>query len=346
MTDQHTDDARAGDARAGDARAGDDGAGADPGDARPPWGIPIRSRRPRPLRGPTRGSRALLLVGHGSRCQISEAEMQTIGDRVSDAVPGVMVDVGFLEMTDPPAGVVLDDLVARGAEEIVVLPLVLLGAGHAKNDVPAVVVEGRRRHPGVRLSFGSPLGVTRPLVSHLGDAVLARGGQGLPLLVVARGTSDPDANGEACKAARLVGEWTGSPFVMTGFTGVTGPSVPEAADIMARLGHGRVAVAWWFLCHGKLIERGRRDLAEFAERTGTEVLDVGHLGPQADLVPLILERFGQAQAGTPVVNCDTCTYRAAWPGLEDRVGQAVGVGHSHLAEEHRHSGGTTEHHHH
>jgi sirohydrochlorin cobaltochelatase len=326
-----------------DQPASDPGAVPSLRDARPPFGIPLRSRRPRPVRGPTRGGRALLLVGHGSRCLVSEAEMQTIGDRVAAAEPEVMVDVGFLEMTDPPAGVVLDDLVARGARDVVVLPLVLLGAGHAKNDVPAVVVEGRHRHPGVRLTFGSPLGVTRPLVSHLGEAVVARGGQGLPLLVVARGTSDPDANGEATKAARLVGEWTGAPIVLAGFTGVTGPSVPEVADMMARLGHERVAVAWWFLCHGKLIERGRRDLADFAQRTGTEVLDAGHLGPQADLVPLIQERFAQAGAGAPVVNCDTCSYRAAWPGLEERVGQAVGVGHSHLAKEHRHSGGSHQH---
>jgi sirohydrochlorin cobaltochelatase len=271
--------------------------------------------------------------------------MQRIGDRVAAALPGVLVDVGFLEMTDPPAGVVLDDLVARGANHVVVLPLVLLGAGHAKNDVPAVVVEGRGRHPGVHLRFGSPLGVTRGLVGHLGDAVVARGGQGLPLLFVARGTSDPDANGEACKAARLVGEWTASPFALAGFTGVTGPSVTEAAETLARLGHSRIAVAWWFLCHGKLIERARAELAELAARTGVELLDAGHLGPEADVVPLIVERFEQAASGVPVVNCDTCTYRAAWPGLEDRVGQAVGVGHSHLAEEHRHGGGSGGHRH-
>ncbi len=304
----------------------------------PPVGIPLRSRRPRPPRGPEGASDGLLLVGHGSYCRISEAEMQAIGDQVAAARPDLMVDVGFLEMTEPPAGQVLDAMVARGARRVVVLPLVLLGAGHAKNDVPAVVVEGRVRHPNVHLTFGSPLGVTRALVSILGDAVLATGGHELPLLLIARGTSDPDANAEACKAARLVGEWTAAPFIHTGFTGVTGPSVPDAADAFDRLGHRRIAVAWWFLCHGKLIERGRADLDRFSARAGVEVVDAGHLGPNPLLVPLILERYAQAVEGHPVVNCDTCAYRAAWPGLEDRVGQAVAVGHSHLAEEHRHHG--------
>jgi sirohydrochlorin cobaltochelatase len=98
-----------------------------------------------------------------------------------------------------------------------------------------------------------------------------------------------------------------------------------------------MAVAWWYLCHGKLIERGRRDMAAFAARTGTEVVDAGHLGPQPALVPVLAERYREALAGRVEVNCDLCAYRAPWPGREDRVGQAVGVGHSHLAVVHRHS---------
>jgi sirohydrochlorin cobaltochelatase len=278
----------------------------------------------------------LLLVGHGSQSTDSETEMRAIADLVAEQLPDVMVDVGFLEMSEPPAGVVLDRLVAGGCHRVVVLPLVLLGAGHAKNDVAAVVLEGRYRHPRTEILFGSPLGVTRDLVSAMGDAVASAGGRGLPFLLVARGTSDPDANGDAAKAARLVAEWSDAPFVHTGFTGVTGPSVPEALEVFARLGFERVALGFWFLCTGKLIERARADIAAFSDRTGVTVVDAGYFGPDPRLVPIILQRYGQARIGTPVVNCDSCSYRAPWPGYEDRVGQPMGVGHSHLAAEHRH----------
>ena len=97
-----------------------------------------------------------------------------------------------------------------------------------------------------------------------------------------------------------------------------------------------MTVVWWYLCHGKLIERGRQDLADFAARTGVEVIDAGHLGPDPALVPLLTARYEEALAGRVEVNCDTCAYRAPWPGREDRVGQAIGVGHSHLAVSHRH----------
>jgi sirohydrochlorin ferrochelatase len=72
--------------------------------------------------------------------------MRALGKLVADALPDVAVDVGFLEMTDPPAGPVLDELAATGCRRVVVLPLVLLGAGHAKSDVPAVVLEAQTCH--------------------------------------------------------------------------------------------------------------------------------------------------------------------------------------------------------
>lgn len=278
----------------------------------------------------------LLLVGHGSRSSRSGQEMAELAGHVATALPGVEVAVGFLEMTEPPAGRVLDALVGRGCRRVTVLPLVLLGAGHAKSDVPAVALEGRRRHPGVEILFGSPLGVSRLPVSLMGTAVVEAGGSGLPLLVVARGTSDPDANGDAFKAARLIGEWSASPFVHVGFSGVTGPSVEEAAAVFPALGHRRFAVAWWYLCYGRLIERGRREIDRVASLSGSEIVDAGYIGPDPRLVPLVVERYREAVAGRPSVNCDACAYRAPWPGREDRTGQAVGVGHSHLAVAHRH----------
>jgi sirohydrochlorin cobaltochelatase len=298
---------------------------------RPTWHHP-----PARTLDPAPATEGLLLVAHGSRCAQSQAEMEAFGELVAVGLPGVAVEVGYLEMTDPPATIQADCLVARGCRRIVVLPLMLLGAGHAKSDVPAVIMDARKRHPGVQFVLGSPLGVSRALVGMLGHAVLTSGGGGLPLLVVARGTSDPDANADAYKAARLISEWAKAPFVFVGFSGVTTPSVAEAATVFARLGYRRMAVIWWYLFHGRLIEAGRADLAHFAAVTGVEVVDAGHLGPDPALVPLVVERYREGDAGQPAMNCDTCAYRAPWPGRESRVGQPIGVGHSLLAEGHRH----------
>ncbi|MDQ4098271.1 MAG: sirohydrochlorin chelatase [Actinomycetota bacterium] len=279
----------------------------------------------------------LLLVGHGSTSAQSTAETNAVAALVAAALPHVAVDVGFLELSEPAAGPVLDRLAVVGCTRIVVLPLMLLGAGHAKSDVPALVLEARSRHPGLDIRLGSALGISHGLVELVGEAVLQQGGGGLPLLLVARGTSDPDANGDAHKVARLLAEWTGAPFVHTAFSGVTGPRVPEGLDVFARLGYGRMALAFWFLGDGVLVQRARTDIAAFTARTGVRVADAGYLGPDARVATAVVDRYREALAGLAAVNCDLCAYRAPWPGLEDRVARPVGVGHSHLAAEHRHA---------
>lgn len=277
----------------------------------------------------------LVLVAHGSSCAAGVAEAKALGDAVAAGRPDLEVALGFLELADPPAGAVLDELVGRGCRRITVQPLMLLAAGHGKSDVPALVLEGRERHPGVEFLFGSPLGVVPEVLAIAAANLTAVGGAGLPLLVIARGTSDPDANAEAARAARLLAEWSGARDVEVGFTGVTWPSVPDALDRMARLGHRRIAVFAWFLATGKLIDRARDQIAAFTSANGVEVIDAGYFGPDPALVPVIGQRRDEAVAGVHRTNCDTCSYRAEWPGLEGRAGQPRGVGHSALAAEHR-----------
>ena len=308
--------------------------------------LTIRPRQKTPpVFGAATASEGVLLIGHGSQCVMSAREMLAVGAHVGELRPDLAVEVGFLEMTDPPAGVALDRLVARGATNITVLPLMLLAAGHAKSDAPAIVLEGRMRYPEVTFHFGRPFGVDHTLVQIASDNIAAAGGTGLPLVVIARGTSDPDANGDAFKATRLLTEFTGAPFGITGFSGITMPRVPEALEMASKLGADRVCVFAWFLCNGKLVERMRADYVEFTDRTGISVVDAGYFGPDPRLAPVIGARLDEARRGAVTMSCDTCSYRLPFPGLLDRVGQAVGVGHSHLAEEHRHSGSVHSHSH-
>ena len=277
----------------------------------------------------------ILLVGHGSRTAAGRDEVLALGDLVAGASPGVPVATGFLELSDPPAGVALDRLIERGVRRVAVVPLMLNPAGHAKSDIPAVVLEGRGRHPTVPIAYGRALGVDQVTVTIGHARIRDAGGDGLPLLVVARGTSEPEANADGARAARLLAECSRAPFVITGFSGLTWPLVPDALDQCRRLGADRLVLLAWYLSTGILVDRMHAQAAEWSAATGIAVIDAGHLGPDPALVPLILARAEEAFAGAVRMSCDVCSYRAPFPGLEARVGQPVGVGHSHLAAEHR-----------
>lgn len=262
--------------------------------------------------------------------------MATLATLVADAMPDVEVHLGYLEMSEPPASQVLDGLLRSGSSDVIVVPLMLHAAGHSKSDVPAVVLDARARHPRARITYARPFGVDAALLALAYKRVAGAGGLGLPLAVLARGTSDPDANGDAAKAARLLAEMSGAPVAVPGFSGVTWPLVPDALEQLRALGATRVAAFAWYIATGVLLDRMKEDFARFSDATGIDVVDAGHFGAVSELAELVVDRVREAHQGEIRMNCDTCVYRAPFPGLEGRAGQALGSGHSHLAAEHRH----------
>ena len=282
---------------------------------------------------------AVLLVAHGSRSSAGRDELLALAGGVAAARAGTQVRTGFLEMSDPPASRVLDELLDGGAHDVTVVPLMLFAAGHAKSDVPALVLDARAHHRGARIVYGRPLGVDHALLALARRRLQAVGAQGLPLAMLARGTSDPDANAEAWRASRLLADMSETQLVVTGFSGLTWPTVTGALEQLRRLGARRIAVFSWFLATGVLLDRMRDEWEAFASATGVGVLDAGYFGVEPELVSLVWARVDEAAAGAVVVNCDVCAYRRPFPGVSDRVGMPLGVGHSHLAAEHRHHAG-------
>ena len=284
-------------------------------------------------------SEAVLLVAHGSRSAAGRDELLSLADGVAEARAGTQVRTGFLEMSDPPASTVLDDLLDDGVRDVTVVPLMLFAAGHAKSDVPALVLDARAHHPEARIVYGRPLGVDHALLALARRRLQAVGALGLPLAVLARGTSDPDANAEAWRAGRLLADMCQTQLVVSGFSGLTWPTVTGALEQLRRLGALRIAVFSWFLATGVLLDRMRAEWEAFASATGVGVVDAGYFGIEPELVSLVWARADEARVGAVAANCDVCAYRRPFPGLADRVGMAIGVGHSHLAAEHRHHTG-------
>ncbi|MHB8595137.1 MAG: sirohydrochlorin chelatase, partial [Acidimicrobiales bacterium] len=128
---------------------------------------------------------------------------------MSEGTPATDVHIGYLELAEPPAGRVLHDLLARGARDIIVVPLMLYSAGHSKSDIPALIADARARFGEARIRYARPLGADYELLRLARRRIAEVHALGLPLAVMARGTSDPDANAEACRIARLVAEMTG-----------------------------------------------------------------------------------------------------------------------------------------
>jgi sirohydrochlorin cobaltochelatase len=279
----------------------------------------------------------LLLVGHGTRSETGVAEFTRFVGQVRARTRGRVpaVDGGFIELARPSVADAVARLVEPGAggpRPIVAAPLVLTAAGHGKGDIPAALARELARHPGLSYCYGRPLGphpVLQDILAARIDAALAGAlRRDTHVVLAARGSTDPDANAEIAKVARLL--WEGR-----GYAGVEFCFISLHRAVL--LGARRIVVTPYFLFPGVLPDRVVTQAREFAAaRHDLEVTVAGLIGGCDELAGLVLERYDEALGGDIRMNCDTCAYRVALPGFTDKVGRPQ-VPHYHPEDERRHA---------
>ncbi len=273
--------------------------------------------------------RAIVLLGHGSRRASGNAGVFALGERLR-AASGLPVSVGFIELAEPSGMEAVDRVVAGGAEEIVVSPAVLLAAGHAKNDVPYLVQQARARYPDRRFYAARPMGLHPELLAALGRR-FAEARAALPevamertgLILLGRGSSDPDANADVYKLARLLCERRGLLGFEVGFIGVTQPTLQGAFEALARRRPRQVIILPYLLYPGVLASRVREQGAALGALHRRIAVGVSPEIGSSEAVPrVMLERVREAVEGGGEASCDTCKYRAPMPGFTDELGGA------------------------
>jgi sirohydrochlorin cobaltochelatase len=267
---------------------------------------------------------ALLIVGHGSRDPRGAREFHDLVGLVRRRNPSLTVDGGFIELSRPPISECVNRLAESGARNVAAVPLMLLAAGHAKDDIPATLAREKMGHPEMSFSYGRALGI-RPELFELMDerisTLLLEEEKGeTAILIVGRGSSDPDANSDLSKIARLFYEGRPYPTVESAFVSMTPPDVSKGLDRCLKLGAKHVVVFSYFLFTGVLEERIREQSCAFAEANpGVEVRYAGYFGPDPRLADLVVERYTEALRGDIRMNCDVCVHRVALPGFEEKV---------------------------
>src|SRR5918997_172852 len=219
--------------------------------------------------GPVAAERpALLVVGHGTRDADGLEEFHALGRHIRDAAGDLAIEFGFIELAEPLVDEAIDTLAARGPREVVSVPLVLLAAGHLKNDGPATLARARVRHPGVRFHMARDLGIDPVVLEVTEERIRAAIGEDDPaevgVVLVGRGSSDPDATSDLYKVARLLEDGRGLGMVEPAFAGVARPDVAGALERCRRLGARTIVVVPFFLFTGVLVPRIMRRAAEWA----------------------------------------------------------------------------------
>lgn len=116
---------------------------------------------------------ALLVMVHGSPRPIANEEMFRVVNVVRKREVFPIVEVGFMECNEPAIPDAIDSCVRQGAAEIVAVPYFLHTGTHVADDLPTLLEDGQRRHPGVRFRMGDYLGRSSELTEILRDRISA-----------------------------------------------------------------------------------------------------------------------------------------------------------------------------
>ena len=282
----------------------------------------------------------VMICGHGSRSQAAVDEFSVLAEKLPAMLPPEwQTEYGYLEFANPVIRDGLDKLREAGCQRILAVPGMLFAAMHSKNDIPTVLNTYGEKH-GIEISYGRELGVDPKMVQAAGarikeavDAANKAHGD-LPLhetclVVIGRGASDPDANANVSKIARLLWEGMGFGWCEVGYSGVTFPLVEPALQHVARLGYKRVIVFPYFLFTGILIDRiyGFTDQVA-AQHPGITFVKAGYLNDHEKVLETFAERITEQIGANPPPNCGTCAYRTQILALEDG-------GHRHIEPQDR-----------
>jgi sirohydrochlorin cobaltochelatase len=280
----------------------------------------------------------VMLCGHGSRNRRAVGEFASLSERLRERLPGVPVEYGYLEFADPVIHFGLDKLRQQGVRHILAVPGMLFAAGHAKNDIPSVLNTYKAAHPGLEITYGRELGVDTRMLRAAGERI-AEGLRDHPavareetlLVVVGRGASDPDANGNVAKVMRLLWEGMGFGWGETAYSGVTFPLVAPALAHAARLGYRRIVVFPYFLFTGVLVNR-IYDAVDEAAAAHPDItfIKAPYLADHPLVVETFLDRIREMLVGENLMNCALCKYREQVLGFEAEQGLAQESHHHHV----------------
>ena len=272
----------------------------------------------------------IVIAGHGSRDADGIREFEQLVELVKERAPQHTVSHGYLEFASPTIDQAISDQLNADAKQIVMVPGILLAATHAKNDLPSELLTAAQEHPEIDFHFGAPMGLHPLLLQVVQERIVEAEAASANtirrddtcLVLVGRGTTDPDANGEVSKFARMIEEGMGFGASYVCYSGTAKPLVADGLRAAAKLGYARLIVVPFFLFDGILVKR-IYDAADALQQREPEleVLKAGYLGVHPNVADVLIARAQEAVEGRAAMNCSLCKYRVQIVGFEQQVGE-------------------------
>lgn len=238
---------------------------------------------------------AVLYVSHGSRRKEATEEARHFLQTVHQQIEVSLFEICFLELAEPDVLEGIERLVKKGAVKIAVLPVLLLSAGHYFKDIPEELDKAKARYPHIEISYGEPLGVQETIVDVLVDRIRqldATIDTETNILLVGRGSRDPDTKISIEKIASMLAEKTGVPLVDTCYLAALSPRFEEGLEASLKKKGKTIVVPYlWFT--GILVQSMEQKIQE-AQEDGYDVRLASYLNDHPNMIHSTMVRVNEA----------------------------------------------------
>jgi sirohydrochlorin cobaltochelatase len=264
--------------------------------------------------------RPLLMIGHGTRDEQGRQVFMDFVESYQKLDQSRPVIPCFLELTEPNIEQGVDYCVKEGYQDISALPILLFAARHNKFDVTNELDRTRIKYPQLTFHYGRHFGINPQIISlwqnrleeldkpEFNPFQISR--SETVLLFVGRGSSDPDANGDVYKLARIMWEGSNYKTVETCFIGITHPRLEEGFKRALLYQPKRIIVLPYFLFMGALVKKIFTITEEQQDlHPEIQITCLPEMGIQPELLKLIREREIETQLGEVKMNCEMCKFR-------------------------------------
>ena len=233
---------------------------------------------------------AVLLIGHGSRDKEGNEEFLRLVEAVRSRLPGSSVLHAYLEFEKPTIVDGIHQCVQGGAERLLIAPVILFAAKHAKEDIPREIEKGLDIGLRVPYCYLEPFGAQLEMVEKVEVQIRSLGkGQSLNrVLFVGRGSSDRAANQDFIDLVHLFARMYQYPQVEYCFMAFEKPSLEEKIEALSSGSENWIVVPY-FLFTGSLLSRLRESVRKI-DLSGSRFRLLEPLGKDTQLADILYQK--------------------------------------------------------
>ncbi|WP_394231801.1 sirohydrochlorin chelatase [Niallia oryzisoli] len=241
---------------------------------------------------------AILYICHGSRVKQAADEAVAFIQKVMQKVDAPIQEIGFLELAEPSIAESFERCVNKGATTIIAVPILLLTAAHAKEDIPEEIAHLQSRFPKIELKFGKPIGVHKKMIEILLERIKETSipiKQNASVLLVGRGSSDPDVKRDLTTIGKLLEQKSFVKQVQVCFLTAAEPSFEQALERLRQDEVEQIFVIPYLFFTGILMRKIEKTIQKIKREHGPDYILCDYLGYHPIIEDILYEQISELQ---------------------------------------------------